>query len=66
MGDEMQQNAKMKPKTCGCRMCRRGRGHQTFGIKAEERAARHAAKIELRKGPEEADVLIAHRGTYTD
>lgn len=57
---------KQKPKACGCRMCRLGKsteaGHATR--KAEERAFRHATKIDLRKGRE--DIPPAPRGTYTD
>ena len=35
-------------------------------MKIEERSARHATKVALKKNPEEAVIAAAHRGTYTD
>lgn len=55
-------------KSCSCKQCRRGkaspRGQQL--MKMEERSARHATKVALKKNPEEAVIAAAHRGTYTD
>lgn len=61
----MQTSLKSTVKSCGCFSCRRGRKHSSFQMKAEERAARHAKKIALRKNPE-AVVAPAHNGSYTD
>jgi predicted metal-binding protein len=55
-------------KSCSCTQCRRGKASK-FGqclMKSEERAARHAVKVALKKNPEEAVITPAHRGSYTD
>jgi len=53
-------------KSCGCKMCRFGKscGAAKTNMKAEERAARHQTKIDLKKGEEV--IAPAHRGSYTD
>jgi hypothetical protein len=62
------QSSKEKPKACGCAACKRGKGSEAGQCtrRQEERAFRHAAKIELAKQGVDAYVPIAPRGTYTD
>lgn len=56
-------------KSCSCTQCRRGKGSRKGQclMKLEERAARHAVKVALRKqNPDEVVIPPAHRGAYTD
>ena len=59
-------SAKQTPKSCSCSMCRRGKATKTghFYRKADERAYRHNAKIELLKGSEV--IRTAPTGGYYD
>ena len=56
-------------KSCSCTQCKRGKSSK-FGqclMKLEERAARHAAKVALKKkNPDEVVIAPAHRAAYTD
>lgn len=53
---------KQTPKSCGCAQCRRGKASEVR--KKEERAFRHQAKADLKKGRK--DIPAAPHGTYTD
>jgi len=57
---------KQTPKSCGCAQCRRGKASEAGHVirKKEERAFRHQAKADLKKGRE--DIPAAPHGTYTD
>lgn len=57
---------KATPKSCSCNTCKRGKS-STRGkslMKIDERAYRHASKINLMKGRE--DILSAPIGNYYD
>lgn len=63
----MDTNTKGTPKSCSCRRCKRGKvrdaGNET--MKAEERAYRHGAKIQLNKeAPEDVVVNSGPIGNY--
>ena len=56
-------------KSCSCTACKRGKGSKGGNcvMKLEERAARHAVKVALKKqNPDEVVIAPAHRGSYTD
>jgi hypothetical protein len=55
---------KMKPKSCGCRMCRllKATPGGNWQRKCEERAFRHRCKVELAKGAD--NLLPAPHGSY--
>lgn len=63
----MHTSAKGAPKSCSCGSCRRGKGTRAgnLRLKAEERAARRAAKVDLRRTDGEL-IPPAHRGDYKD
>lgn len=59
-------NTKATPKSCSCSQCKRGKGTKPGKqlMKMDERAYRHASKIDLMKGRD--DLLPAPRGGYYD
>lgn len=62
-------NTKSTPKSCSCGMCRRGKGTKTgkFYMRADERAFRRLAKVQLlRYGEDDDTPLAAPRGGYYD
>jgi len=57
---------KQTPKSCSCRMCKRGKMTKAGNIrmKHDERSFRHSAKVAIKKG---IDFLgIAPKGNYYD
>ncbi len=57
---------KMKPKSCSCSACKRGKhGGGKDMVKFDERAYRHNAKIEL-KTKEDPVILPCPVGNYYD
>lgn len=60
-------NTKGTPKSCSCNQCRRGKhGGAKDVVKADERAYRHNAKIELKKLGEDAVLNPGPIGNYYD
>jgi hypothetical protein len=58
-------NTKSTPKSCSCHQCKRGKhGGAKDIVKADERAYRHAAKIQLAKG--NVFIALAPIGNYYD
>ena len=56
-------NTKSTAKSCSCSQCKHGKSGNIM-LTLDERAYRHNAKIQLKKGAE--DVLIAPKGNYYD
>ncbi len=57
----METNTKQSPKSCSCNMCKQGK-RCNIAVKADERAYRHAAKIELARLVENGDNIILNSG----
>ena len=65
----MDTNTKGTPKSCSCTQCKRGKGCDAGNtqMKADERAYRHSAKIQLKKeDPEDVVLDSGPIGNYYD